>query len=75
MTREDEALEKKYAEEILNRKTKAGIQSDACTAPLKMFKYHVKKKPLVSRVTCKKCGKIFKTNRDTQLCFSCEKKN
>jgi len=74
MTRDDEALERKHAEEILNRKTKAGIQADACTTPLKMFKGHVKKKLLVKRVTCKKCGKIFKTNRNTQLCFICEKK-
>lgn len=24
-------------------------------------------------VTCKKCGKTFKTNRDTEFCFKCAK--
>ncbi len=71
---DEEALEKKYAEEALNRKAKAGIHADACTTPLKLFKNYVRKKPLVKQVTCKKCGKIFKTNRDTQLCYSCERK-
>ncbi len=59
---------------LLNRKAKAGIHADACTTPLKLFKHYVRKKPLIKQVTCKKCGKIFKTNRDTQLCFSCERK-
>lgn len=71
---DEEALEKKYAEEALNRKAKAGIHADACTTPLKLFKNYVRKKPLVKQVTCKICGKIFKTNRDTQLCYSCERK-
>lgn len=25
-------------------------------------------------VICKKCGKTFKTNRNTEFCFKCEKK-
>lgn len=69
-----EGLEKKYAEEALDRKAKAGIHADACTTPLKLFKHYGGKKPLVKQVRCKKCGKIFKTNRDTQLCFNCERK-
>ena len=40
MARDDEeALERKYAEEALNRKAKAGIHADACTTPLKPVSY------------------------------------
>jgi len=60
-----EDLEKKYAEEALDRKAKAGIHADACTTSIKLFKHYGRKKPLVKQVICKKCGKIFKTNRDT----------
>lgn len=34
----------------------------------------VDKKTSMRSVSCKNCGKIFKTNRDTELCFDCEKK-
>ncbi len=34
----------------------------------------VDKKSSLKSVTCKKCGKTFKTDRDTELCFKCEKK-
>lgn len=34
----------------------------------------VDKKSSLKAVTCKKCGKTFKTNRDTEFCFKCEKK-
>jgi hypothetical protein len=34
----------------------------------------VDKKSALRQVTCKKCGKTFKTNRDTDICFKCEKK-
>ncbi|MGB9978888.1 hypothetical protein [Methanobacterium sp.] len=34
----------------------------------------VDKKSSLKKVTCKKCGKTFKTDRDTELCFKCEKK-
>jgi len=73
-TKEEEALERKYAEKALNRKAKAGIHADVCTTPLKMAKGHIRKKPLVKTVICEKCGKIFKTNRNKKLCFDCEKK-
>jgi hypothetical protein len=33
----------------------------------------VDKKSSLKSVTCKKCGKTFKTDRDTELCFKCEK--
>jgi hypothetical protein len=29
---------------------------------------------LLRQTMCKKCGKIFKTNRDVDICFNCEKK-
>lgn len=32
-----------------------------------------KKESSLKTVTCKKCGKIFKTDRNTDLCFNCEK--
>lgn len=34
----------------------------------------VDKESALRSVTCKKCGKTFKTNRDTEFCFKCEKK-
>lgn len=34
----------------------------------------VDKKTALKEVNCKRCGKIFKTNRDTDYCFSCETK-
>lgn len=33
----------------------------------------VDKKSELKEVTCKGCGKIFKTNRDTEYCFRCGK--
>jgi len=33
-----------------------------------------KKESSLRKVTCKKCGKTFKTDRDTDMCFNCEKK-
>lgn len=35
----------------------------------------VDKESTLRTVTCKNCGKIFKTNRDTELCFKCENKH
>ena len=31
------------------------------------------KKSSLKTVTCKKCGKTFKTDRDTDMCWKCEK--
>lgn len=33
----------------------------------------VDKKSSLRTITCKKCGKVFKTDRDTEFCFKCEK--
>ncbi|HEY0196593.1 MAG TPA: hypothetical protein VGC02_03365 [Methanobacterium sp.] len=33
----------------------------------------VDKKSSLVEVTCKNCGMTFKTNKDTDLCFDCEK--
>jgi len=35
----------------------------------------VDKESMLKSVTCKGCGKVFKTNRDTEYCFKCDKKN
>ncbi len=32
-----------------------------------------KKESSLKTIICKKCGKVFKTDRDTELCFNCEK--
>lgn len=34
----------------------------------------VDKKSSLREVQCEGCGKIFKTNRDTKLCFDCNNK-
>lgn len=68
-----EAIEKKYADEALNRKAKAGIQANNYNCSVKMAKFHIKKESLMKKVTCKNCGKTYKTNRDTELCFNCER--
>ena len=70
-----ECLEKKYAEEDLDRKAKAGIQSNIYNCSVKAAKFKLKKETTIKEVRCKKCGKIFKTNRETELCYSCERKN
>lgn len=31
----------------------------------------VDKESTLRQISCKKCGKIFKTNKDTDLCFDC----
>ena len=71
---EVEELRRKQDEKALNRRTKAIIQSDDSTRPLKMLKFHVKKKALVKQITCERCGKTFKTNSDKKICFDCQKR-
>jgi len=34
----------------------------------------IDKKSKLESVTCKRCGKVFKTNRNTEYCFKCDKK-
>ncbi|MDI6724074.1 MAG: hypothetical protein QMD61_05455 [Methanobacterium sp.] len=29
--------------------------------------------PLIRKTVCKKCGKVYKTNREVDICFDCEK--
>ena len=36
---------------------------------------NMEKASLVTTVTCKKCGRTFRTNRKTDICFECEFKN
>ena len=33
----------------------------------------IDKKASLKTVTCKKCGKVFKTDRETDMCWNCEK--
>ncbi len=68
------ALRRKYEEEALDRKAKAGIQANNYNCSVRMFKNFIKKESSIQQVTCQKCGKVFKTNRDTNLCFKCEKR-
>lgn len=69
-----ETIEKKYAEEAMERKAKAGIQANNYNCSVKAAKFLINKKPLIKEVTCQRCGKVFRTNRNTKLCFDCEKK-
>ncbi len=68
-----EEIEKKYAEEALDRKARASVQSNNYNCSIKAAKFHLNKKPLIKEVNCERCGKVFKTNRKTKLCFRCEK--
>jgi Zn finger protein HypA/HybF involved in hydrogenase expression len=70
---DEEVLKKVYAEEALDRKAKATVQWNY-NCSIKAAKFKIKKEPLIKQINCEKCGKIFKTNRSTKLCFSCERK-
>jgi len=35
----------------------------------------IDKESTLRTVTCKNCGKVFKTNRNTEYCFKCENKH
>ncbi|MGZ7109652.1 MAG: hypothetical protein ACXVHW_11825 [Methanobacterium sp.] len=70
----EEALQRKHEEEALDRKARADIQSNIYNCSVRMFKNFCKKKSTIKQITCQKCGKVFKTNRNTNFCFKCEKK-
>jgi len=38
-----------------------------------MAKFQMKKKSLIKEIACKSCGKTFKTNSESKLCFDCRK--
>lgn len=59
-TDEDRAFEQKL-------KGKMGWK---CSCSLEI----VDKKSALKELVCKNCGKVFKTNRNTEYCFDCEKK-
>lgn len=67
-------IEKKLAEEALDRKARATVESNVYNCSVRWAKLFGIRKPLIKGVTCKKCGKIFKTNRNKKLCFRCERK-
>ena len=33
----------------------------------------IDKESMLKSITCKSCGKVFKTNRNTEYCFKCAK--
>jgi RecJ-like exonuclease len=70
---DEKALKRKHAEEALDRKANASLQW-CYTCDVKMFNNFVKRESTIKNVTCKKCGKTFKTNRNKKLCFRCERK-
>jgi hypothetical protein len=70
----EEALARKHQEEALDRKANADVQANNYNCSVRMFKNFVKKKSTIKQIICQKCGKAFKTNRDTRLCFKCERK-
>ena len=35
----------------------------------------IDKESTLRTVTCKNCGRVFKTNRNTEFCFKCENKH
>ena len=69
---EEEALRRKYAEEILDRNAKATVQWNY-NCSVKVAKFQIIKEPLIKPVTCEKCGKSFKTNSKKKICFDCRK--
>jgi rubrerythrin len=72
--KDEEALDKKHAEEALDRKAEATVQANIYNCSVRMFKNLVKRESTIKQVICKKCGKTFKTNRNKNLCFRCERK-
>ena len=72
---EDEKdLKRKHAEEALDRKAKATVQANIYNCSVRMFKNLVKRESTIKQLICKDCGKTFKTNRNKNLCFRCERK-
>ncbi len=70
---DEEALKKKYAEETLDRNAKATVQWNY-NCSIKAAKFQIKKESLIKQITCENCGMIFKTNRNSKLCYECERK-
>jgi len=75
MTEEDEeeVLKKRLMEEALDRKAKSTIQANNYNCSVKMAKFQMNKQSLIKQSNCKNCGKIFKTNSNSDLCFDCVK--
>ena len=69
----EEELQKKYAEEKLDRNAQSTIQANNYNCSVKMAKFQIKKESTIKQVICENCGKTFKTNGNTVLCFECQK--
>lgn len=61
-------MSKKYDKDKAFEAVLKGKMGWKCSCSLDIID---KKSSLVDR-RCSKCGKFFKTNRDSNLCFSCE---
>jgi hypothetical protein len=62
-------MNKEYDEDKAFEQKLKGNMGWKCSCALEI----VDKKSGLPEVTCKKCGKTFKTNRDTDLCFRCDR--
>lgn len=58
-------------EKGFDAKIKSMYSGSGCSCQVGIIE---KKGSSLKKVTCKKCGKTFKTDRDTYMCWNCEKK-
>jgi len=61
-------MSKKYDEDKAFEAALKGKMGWKCDCSLEI----VDKKSSLKEIQCTKCGKLFKSNRDKELCFSCE---
>jgi hypothetical protein len=50
------------------------MQDPFAALPPELIPRRAPKKSLLRRVTCPGCGRIYRTNRKTDLCMDCERK-
>jgi Zn finger protein HypA/HybF involved in hydrogenase expression len=62
---EDDKIDKEFEAQL---KGKMGWK---CSCSLDI----IDKESTLRSVVCKSCGKVFKTNRNTDYCFKCENKH
>ena len=62
---EDDKIDKEFEAQL---KGKMGWK---CSCSLDI----IDKESSLRSIVCKGCGKVFKTNRDTNYCFKCENKH
>ena len=62
-------------EDSENRTVQCTCVRDGFAAVPPELRPRPKKKSSLRKVTCPGCGLVYRTNRDTDLCMECEKKN